>query len=88
MEVTSYFERRVLSNPRRISDGITKEMCEWVVENYTEREQQPEDNRWRYWARPEGRRLYLRVIVTEDGTGLHNAFFDGYYTVINDREQQ
>lgn len=81
VEVTPYFERRVLNNPTRIRDGITKELCEWVVANYTEREQQPEDNRWRYWARPEGRRRYLRVIVTEDGTGLLNAFFDEGYTI-------
>lgn len=88
MEVTSYFERRVLNNPRRIRDGITRELCEWAVANYTEREQQPEDNRWRYWSKPEGGRLYLRVIVTEDGTGLHNAFFDENYTIKKDREKQ
>lgn len=86
MEVTSYFERRVLNNPRRMADGITKEMCEWVVANYEEREQQPEDGRFRYWARPEGRRRYLRVIVTEDGTGLFNAFFDESYTISKERE--
>lgn len=86
MEVTSYFERRVLNNPRRIADGITRGLCEWVVDNYEEREQQDEDNRWRYWARPEGRRRYLRVIVTEDGTGLFNAFFDESYTLNKERE--
>lgn len=87
MEVTSYFVRRVLNDPRRVRDGITKELCEWVVANYAERERQPEDGRWRYWARPEGRRRYLRVIVTEDGTGLFNAFFDEGYTVRKEREQ-
>lgn len=78
-----------MNNPRRIKDGITREMCEWVVANYTEREQQPEDRRWRYWARPEGMRRYLRVVVTEDRTGLLNAFFDeSYATRVERRERE
>ena len=82
MEVTSYFVRQVLENPDR--EGLTKEVCEQVVEGgYVERIQQP-CGRWRYHGRPEGFTHYLRVIVTEDGTGLFNAFFDTRYT----RDQQ
>lgn len=78
MEVTSYFVRRVLENPDR--EGVTKELCERVVSGtYTECFRQA-DGRWRYYGRPEGYAYYLRVIVTEDGTGLFNAFFDEGYT--------
>lgn len=78
MEVTSYFVRRVLENPDR--ERITKELCEQIVRgDYAECLRQP-DGRWRYYGHPEGYAYYLRVIVTEDGTGLFNAFFDEGYT--------
>lgn len=77
MEVTSYFERNVLDNPDRV--GITKEMCEAVVEASELSVRQP-DGRLRFWGRPEGRETYLLVIVTVDGTALHNAFFDSNFT--------
>ncbi len=83
MEVTSYFRRRVLENPDRV--GITQEMCERVVESPEHSEQQP-NGRFAYWGRPEGRELYLRVIVTEDRTALHNAFFDEAFTRKRRRE--
>lgn len=85
MEVTAYFVRQVLENPER--EGISRKLCERVVqEGYVERIQQP-DRRWRYYGRPEGYTNYLRVIVTEDGTGLFNAFFDEGYTRQRRRER-
>ena len=77
MEVTPYFERNVLANPDRL--GITKEMCEEVVANPEHRATQ-EDGRTVYWRQQEGGELYLRVVVTADGTALHNAFLDSNYT--------
>ena len=77
MEITPYFERNVLNNPDR--DDITREMCEAVVAAPEAKEGQ-EDGRTRYWGRPEGSDTYLRVIVTADGTALHNAFFDSNFT--------
>jgi len=77
VEVTSYFERNVLDNPDRV--GITKEMCEAVVEASEHSVRQP-DGRLRFWGRPEGQETYLLVIVTVDGTALHNAFFDSNFT--------
>ncbi len=77
VEVTSYFERNVLDNPDRL--GITKEMCEAVVDAPEHSERQP-DGRLRFWGRPEGRETYLLVVVTSDGTALHNAFFDSNFT--------
>jgi hypothetical protein len=77
MDVTPYFERNVLDNPDR--PGITKVMCEEVVANPEYSETQA-DGRTIYWQRPGSRDLYLRVIVTADGTALHNAFFDSNYT--------
>lgn len=77
MDVTPYFQRNVLDNPDR--QGITKLMCEEVVANPEYSETQA-DGRTLYWQRPGGRNLYLRVVVTADGTALHNAFFDSNYT--------
>src|SRR5215211_7073014 len=77
MDVTPYFERNVLDNPDR--SGITKVMCEEVVANPEYSETQA-DGRTIYWQRPGSRDLYLRVVVTADGTALHNAFFDSNYT--------
>ena len=76
MEVAGYFRRNVLQNPDR---DITQEMCERIVENPEHQDRQP-DGRFVYWGQPEGRELYLRVIVAEDGTALHNAFFDSSFT--------
>jgi hypothetical protein len=77
MDTTSYFGRNVRDSPDR--QDITQEMCEDVVASPDHFEQQ-ENRRWAYWGRPEGRELYLMVIVTEDRTALHNAFFDSNYT--------
>lgn len=84
VEVTPYFERNVLGNPDR--PGITKEMCEEVVASPEHSETQ-EDGRAVHWGRPRGRDLYLRVVVTADGTALHNAFFDSNYTRKQGRDQ-
>jgi hypothetical protein len=84
MEVTDYFRRNVLENPDRV--GITQEMCEQIVANYEEWERQS-SGRLRYWGRPEGRQLYLRVVVTEDGTALLNAFYDRGFTRKRRREE-
>ncbi len=77
MEVTSYFERNVLNNLDRLD--TTKEMCEAVVRNPESSDRHP-DGRFRYWGRPAGRRTHLLVVVTADGTALHNAFFDSNFT--------
>lgn len=77
MEITSYFERNVLNNEDR--EGITRSMCESVVADPEHSERQP-DGRMRFWGRLEGRETYLRVVVTADGTALHNAFFDSNFT--------
>lgn len=77
MEVTDCFRRRVLENPDR--SGITREMCERVVESGEPVVRQP-NGRFAIWGRPEGRDLYLRVVVTGDRSALHNAFFDTGFT--------
>jgi hypothetical protein len=84
MEITPYFERNVLENPDR--EGITREMCEAVVASPEAFEVQP-DGRTRYWGRPGGSDTHLRVIVTADGTALHNAFFDSNFTRKQRRDQ-
>ena len=73
MEVTDCFRRRVLENPDR--SGITQEMCERVVESGQHVVRQP-IGRFAIWGCPEGRDLYLRVVVTVGRGALHNAFFD------------
>ncbi|MEZ4864454.1 MAG: hypothetical protein R3C14_24280 [Caldilineaceae bacterium] len=79
MKTSPYFERRVtLDRP-----DIRREWCERVVRNYIRRQRQ-KDGRIRYWGYIEERhwgyieerRMYLRVVVLEDGVTLHNAFFD------------
>lgn len=83
MEITSYFERNVLNNPDR--RDITKEMCEDIASSPEHSERQS-DGRFKYWGRPTGRRTYLLVIVTADGTALHNAFYDSNFTRRQRRE--
>ncbi|CAN5740823.1 hypothetical protein BH18ACT11_BH18ACT11_21010 [soil metagenome] len=85
MEVTNYFRQRVLENADR--SGITQEMCERVVESGEHVVRQP-NGRFAFWGRPEGKDLYLRVIVTGDRTGLHNAFFDTGFTRQQRREHE
>lgn len=77
MEVTGYFRRNVLENPER--SDITQRMCEGVVESAEHIVRQP-NGRFAFWGRPEGRDLYLRVVVTGDRRALHNAFFDAGFT--------
>src|SRR5215210_1702317 len=52
MEVTDYFRRNVLQNPDR--SGITREMCERVVESAGHTVRQP-NGRFAFWGRQEGR---------------------------------
>lgn len=77
MEVTDYFRRNVLENPER--PGITRRMCEEVVESPEYSERQP-DGRFAFWGRSPGQRLYPRVIVTGDRRTIPNAFFDSNFT--------
>ncbi len=85
MEVTDYFRRNVLENPER--SGITRETCERVVEA-AEHVVRQSSGRLAFWGRPEGRELYLRVIVTGDHRALHNAFFDSNFTRQQRREKR
>jgi hypothetical protein len=78
------FQAKVLENPER--PGITREMCEGVVETAEHVVRQP-NGRFAFWGRPEGRDLYLRVIVTGDRRALHNAFFDSGFTRTQRRKE-
>ncbi len=77
MEVTDYFRRNVLENSDR--SGITQRMCERVVDS-AEHIVRQRNGRFAFWGRPEGRDLYLRVVVTGDRRAMHNAFFDTGFT--------
>jgi hypothetical protein len=77
VEITHYFRQNVLENPERA--GITREMCERVMEE-AEHVVRQANGRFCFWGRPPGRRTYLRVVVTGDRRALHNAFFDENFT--------
>lgn len=69
---TAYFENEVL----RKRPYLKKEWCIRVVLNAVKEEQQ-EDNRYRFWAKvPEFEDKYLRVVTLEDKLTIHNAFPD------------
>jgi hypothetical protein len=56
---------------------------EWIVRaiQAPEREKVQDDGRIRRWRRiPEFENKALRVILLEDGTTVHNAFFDRDFT--------
>lgn len=70
---TPYFENEVL----RKRPYIKKEWCAFVIENPLRVEEQPADNRVRFWARiPEFGNRALRVVTLADRVTIHNAFPD------------
>lgn len=75
MPATRYFEEQVL----RKRPYLQRAWCEVVVQAPLRRVVQ-EDGRIRHWGAivdpRDGRTRYLRVVTLEDGTTLHNAFFD------------
>ncbi len=72
MKTTKYFNfRRQNPDRRQIKD-------EWIqkVINVPIKKEVQSDNRIKIWGRIEEVDKYLRVILLEDGTTVHNAFFD------------
>lgn len=72
MKTTRYFEH-TRKRPDRIC--IREEWIIKVIKNPVRQEVQ-KDGRIRKWLYIEEERKYLRVILLEDGTTVHNAFFD------------
>jgi len=72
---TRYFEEQVL----RKRPYLRREWCAQVLSAPIRRDVQP-DGRIRLWGRialaNEAQPRYLRVVTLEDGTTVHNAFFD------------
>jgi len=75
---TDYFENKVLKK----RPYLQKNWCVQVVENPIQREDQPEDQRIRFWGIIDemgGR--FLRVVTLEDSVTIHNAFFDRRFKI-------
>jgi len=72
MKTTQYFEY-VKKRPDRA--GIKEDWIRFVIEN-PERTEAQSDRRIRKWAKIIEVKRYLRVILSEDGETVHNAFFD------------
>ena len=72
MKTTQYFEY-VKKRPDRA--GIKEDWIRFVIEN-PERTETQSDGRIRKWAKIIEVKRYLRVILSEDGETVHNAFFD------------
>lgn len=73
MKYTKYFEYTKLRADR---SGIKEE---WIVKAFFNpiREELQNDGRVRRWAKiDEAEGKYLRIVVLEDMTTIHNAFFD------------
>jgi hypothetical protein len=73
MKTTQYFQFR-----RQLPDRaeITDKMMELVLKSPLKTETQ-EDGRMKVWGRvDEAGGKILRVVLLEDGTTVHNAFFD------------
>jgi len=75
MKKTLYFE---YTKKRPDRAQIKKEWIEFVIEN-PEKTVIQSDGRIRKWAKIREVNKYLRVILLEDGTTVHNAFFDRSY---------
>ena len=75
MKTTLYFDYK---RKRQDRAQIKDEWIEFVIEN-PEKTVVQSDGRIRRWAKITEVNKYLRVIVLEDGTTVHNAFFDRSY---------
>ncbi|MBI3320605.1 MAG: hypothetical protein HYZ89_08520 [Candidatus Omnitrophica bacterium] len=71
MKTTRYFTEQVLRKRPVIQRG----WCERALREPLRREVQL-DGRIRYWIFIPEVGKYLRVVTTEDGETVHNAFFD------------
>ena len=72
VKTTAYFREQVL----RKRAYLKLEWCSAVLNQYVEREVQP-DGRIRFWGCIEGLEgKPLRVVTLEDGETIHNAFPD------------
>ena len=73
MKFTKYFEHTRLRPDRACID------MEWIENTVLapDVEKVQSDGRIRKWKKiPEADNKYLRVVLLEDGTTVHNAFFD------------
>ena len=75
MKTTLYFD---YTRKRRDRAQIKDEWIEFVIEN-PQKTQIQSDGRIRKWSKIIEVNKYLRVILLEDGTTVHNAFFDRSY---------
>jgi len=75
MKTTLYFK---YTRKRQDRAQIKDEWIEFVIEN-PEKTQVQSDGRIRKWSKISEVNKYLRVILLEDGTTVHNAFFDRSY---------
>ena len=75
MKTTLYFK---YTRKRQDRSQIKKEWIEFVIEN-PEKILIQSDGRIRKWSKIAEVNKYLRVILLEDGTTVHNAFFDRSY---------
>ena len=74
-KMTRYFREQVLVK----RPYLRIEWCQSVLEDFVEKEVQP-DGRVRFWGYvPELGERALRVVTLEDGCTLHNAFPDSGY---------
>ena len=75
MKTTLYFD---YTRKRQDRAQIKGEWIELVIDN-PEKTVIQSDGRIRKWAKITEAKKYLRVILLEDGTTVHNAFFDRSY---------
>ena len=75
MKTTSYFN---YTRKRPDRAHIKDEWIDFVIQNPEKTEIQ-NDGRIRKWSNISEVNKYLRVILLEDGTTVHNAFFDRSY---------
>ncbi len=75
MKTTRYFN---YTRKRQDRAQVKEEWIEFVIEN-PEKTVIQSDGRIRKWAKIAEVNKYLRVILLEDGTTVHNAFFDRSY---------
>jgi hypothetical protein len=71
MKTTRYFEEQVL----RKRSYLKRSWCEEALTNYVRKEKQV-NGRIRYWSYVQELGKYLRVVTSEDGETVHNAFPD------------